>query len=184
MAIFDKFKKLNVAHRKTDEALYSAVAQEMGDGVRHNGLWLKALEQAEGNKEKQIAEYIKLRVQSLKDDISIHSDSVDSNNGISHGRDIEEFVTMLNGNVSIVIIEDFFSRMYSQDIKNFINLYDACEDYPINISVKRGRTDLTQWLLKAGANSRAKNYCGNTASDIAERNNDKNALSFIQGYST
>jgi len=28
----------------------------MEDGVRHNGLWLKALEQAEGNKEKQIAE--------------------------------------------------------------------------------------------------------------------------------
>ena len=73
MAIFDKFKKLNVAHRKTDEALYSAVAQEMEDGVRHNGLWLKALEQAEGNKEKQIAEYIKLRAQSLKDDISINS---------------------------------------------------------------------------------------------------------------
>ena len=79
----------------------------------HNGLWLKALEQAEGNKEKQIAEYIKLRVQSLKDDISIYSDSGDSNNGISHKRDIEGFVTMLNGNVSIVIIEDYFSGMYS-----------------------------------------------------------------------
>ena len=184
MAIFDKFKKLNVAHRKTDEALYSAVAQEMEDGVRHNGLWLKALEQAEGNKEKQIAEYIKLRVQSLKDDISIYSDSGDSNNGISHGRDIEEFVTMLNGNVSIVIIEDYFSGMYSQDIKNFINVHDACEDYPIHISVKRGRTDLTQWLLEAGANSRAKNYWGNTALDIAERNDDKDALSLLQGYLT
>ena len=70
------------------------------------------------------------------------------------------------------------------DIKNFINLHDACEDYPIHISIKRGRTDLTQWLLEAGANSRAKNYWENTASDITERNDDKNALSLLQGYST
>ena len=184
MAIFGKFKKLNVAHRKTDEALYSAIAQEMEDGVRHNGLWLKALEQAEGNKERQVAEYIKLRVQSLKDDISIYSDSVDSNNSISHGRDIEEFVTMLNSNVSVAIIEDYFSGMYSQDIKDFINLHDACQDYPIHISVKRGRVDLAQWLLETGANPRAKNGWGNTASDIAERNDDKDSVLLLHRYST
>jgi len=37
MSAFDKFKKLNVAHQKTEEAVYSIVAQEMEEGVRHNG---------------------------------------------------------------------------------------------------------------------------------------------------
>ena len=69
-------------------------------------------------------------------------------------------------------------------IKNFIKLHDAFEDYPIHISVKRGQADLTQWLLEAGANSRAKNYWGNTASDIAEHNNNKDALSLLQCYLT
>jgi hypothetical protein len=182
--MFDIFQKSNITHRKADEALYSAVAQEMEDGVRHNGLWLMALEQAEGNKEKQIAEYIKLRVQSLKDDISINPDSINLNNSISHGRDIEEFVTMLNNNVSVKTIIDYFSGMNSQNIKNFINLHDACEEFPIHFSVKRGRADLTQWLLEAGANPLVKNYWGNTASDIAERNDDKDSVLLLQRYST
>jgi ankyrin repeat protein len=156
----------------------------MEDGMRHNGLWLMALEQTEGNKEKQIAEYIKLRVQSLKDDISIDPSSIDSNNSISHGRDIEEFVTMLNNNVSVITIQDYFSGMNSQDVKSFINLHDACEEFPIHISVKRGRADLAQWLLEAGANPLAKNYWGNTASDIAERNNDKDSVLLLHRYST
>ena len=37
MSAFDRFKKLNVAHQKSDEAVYSIVAKEMEDGVRHNG---------------------------------------------------------------------------------------------------------------------------------------------------
>ena len=70
MSIFDKLKKLSVTHRQTEEALYSFVAQEMEDGIRHNGLWLKALERAGGDKEKQAAIYIKLRVQSLRDEMN------------------------------------------------------------------------------------------------------------------
>ncbi len=88
MAMFDKFRKMNIAYRKTDEALYSVVAQEMESGVRNNGLWLKALEKADGNKEKQVAEYIKLRVQSLKDDVSIYSELSEEAKEISHNLDI------------------------------------------------------------------------------------------------
>ena len=113
MSAFDRFKKLNVAHQKSDEAVYSIVAQEMEDGVRHNGRWLKALEQAEGNKEKQVAEYIKLSVESLKDEISSHSNSARPNNSIFNGRDIEELVAMLNSNATVVSIEDYFYGMHS-----------------------------------------------------------------------
>ena len=183
MSAFDNFKKLNVAHQKTEEAVYSIVAQEMEEGVRHNGRWLKALEQAEGSKEKQIAKYIKLSVEALKDEISIQSKSAGPHNSISYGRDIEEFVAMLNSNVPVVIIEDYFYGMNSQDIKSFINLYDGYNNYPIHISVKKSQIALAQWLLEAGANPILKNYWGYTALDIAELNHDKDAVSLLQRYS-
>ena len=69
MSIFSRNKPNKIAQRKIDEHLYALVAEEMESGIRSNGLWLKALELADGNKEKQVSEYIKLRVQSLVDDI-------------------------------------------------------------------------------------------------------------------
>ena len=137
MSAFDRFKKLNVAHQKSDEAVYSIVAQEMEDGVRHNGRWLKALEQAEGNKEKQVAKYIKLSVEPLRDEISSHSNLASPNNSIFNGRDIEELVAMLNSNATVVSIEDYFYGMHSQGIKSFINFYDGHNNYPIHRSVKK-----------------------------------------------
>ena len=38
-----------------------------------------------------------------------------------------------------------------------------------------------QLLFNQKESNRAKNYWGNTASDIAERNNDKDASSLLQG---
>ena len=109
----------------------------MEDGVRHNGWWLKALEQAEGNIEKQVTEYIKLSVESPKDDINRHSNSASPNNSIFNGCDIEELVAMLNSNVTVVSIEDYLYGMHSQEIKCCINLYDGHNNYPIHISVKK-----------------------------------------------
>lgn len=43
----------------------------MDEGVHNNALWLKALELAKGNEERRVSEYIKLRVQSLKDNVHI-----------------------------------------------------------------------------------------------------------------
>lgn len=71
MSIFSRNKPSKIAQRKIDEHLYAIVAEEMESGIRKNGLWLKALELADGNKEKQVSEYIKLRVQSLIDDMYI-----------------------------------------------------------------------------------------------------------------
>lgn len=184
MAIFDKLKEITIAQRKSDEALYSIVAQEMEDGIRHQGLWLKALGKADGNKEKQISEYIKLRVQSLKDDVSILSDSDNSEQHISQERDIEEFVTMLSGDTSVEMVVAYFSGMDSLEIKNFINLPDACEEYPIHISIKKGRGDLARWLLGAGANPQMINYWGKTPLEIAVSNDDQDAIAVLEQFST
>jgi ankyrin repeat protein len=41
---------------------------------------------------------------------------------------------------------------------------------------------LTQWLLDAGANPLAMNYWGSTALDIAERNENNEALALLHRY--
>ena len=182
--MFDKFRKMNIAHRKTDETLYSVVAQEMERGVRNNGLWLKALEKADGNKEKQVAEYIKLRVQSLKDDVSILSELPETAKQISHNLDIEVFVTLLGNGSSIDYIKAYLIGLNTQEISEFINQPDACEDYPIHIAVKKNRADIARWLLSAGANPDLKNYWGSTALEIAEKRVDQEAIAVLKQYTT
>ena len=184
MAIFDRIRKMNIAHRKTDEALYSVVAQEMERGVRNNGLWLKALEQAGGNKEKQVAEYIKLRVQSLKDDVSIISGLSEVGRRISNDRDIEEFVALLGNGSPVAKVKAYLTGMSAQEIGEFINQPDACEDYPIHIAIKKNRIDLARWLLGAGANPQLENYWGKTALEIAERKEDQEAIALLKQYAT
>lgn len=182
--MFDKFRKINIAHRKTDEALYSLVAQEIESGVRNNGLWLKALEKADGNKEKQVVEYIKLRVQSLKDDVSIFSELSEAAKQISHNLDIDEFVTLLGDGSPLEKIKAYLSELNTQEISEFINQPDACEDYPIHIAVKKNRADVARWLLSAGANPNLKNNWGSTALEIAVKRGDQEAIAMLKQYAT
>lgn len=184
MPLFDKVKKMTIARRKTDEALYSAVAQEMEDGIRHNGLWLKALEQAGGSKEKQIAEYIKLRVQSLRDDVIVFSDLNNSGKKLGQSRDIEKLIKMLNNNVSVNALESYFSGMSHQEIITFINTPDACDEYPLHVSIKKKRIDLAKWLIQAGADLKVRNYWGKTPLEIAIKDENEEAISLLERYST
>ena len=71
VSFFNRVKTSAAINRKSEELLYTIVAEEMGNGERNGGLWLKALEQASGNEERRIAEYIKLRIRALKDDVHL-----------------------------------------------------------------------------------------------------------------
>ena len=51
-----------------EEAAYEAVAEEIDQGIRRQGLWAKAIAEAEGSEELARAIYIRLRVQSLMDE--------------------------------------------------------------------------------------------------------------------
>ena len=55
--------------RLAEEQLYQLVVDEIKRDEKREGLWAKALVEAEGDKEKTQALYIKLRVQSLKDEL-------------------------------------------------------------------------------------------------------------------
>lgn len=69
--LFGAAKLGRVAARLQDEQLYEVVGSELEEGVRKNGLWTKAISQSGGDENKAQAIYIKLRVQSLKDEAEL-----------------------------------------------------------------------------------------------------------------
>jgi hypothetical protein len=71
MFMFEKFKTNQAISRLTEEKIYEQVAEEIQNGIRKNGLWAKAIAEAELNDEKAKAIYIKLRVQSIIDEINL-----------------------------------------------------------------------------------------------------------------
>jgi hypothetical protein len=51
---------------ESEEKIYNKVAQELQDGIRKEGLWLKAIENTNGDENKALALYIKYRSESIK----------------------------------------------------------------------------------------------------------------------
>ena len=77
MKIFDKFSVSAAALRLNDEALYAIVSEEIEKGIKRDGLWIKALADAKGNETLAKAGYVKLRVQSLKDEARLEQSIID-----------------------------------------------------------------------------------------------------------
>ena len=51
-----------------EESIYNAVAKELENDIRKEGLWLKAIESTNGNESKTLALYIKYRAKTMKDE--------------------------------------------------------------------------------------------------------------------
>ena len=69
MGLFDKVKKTTIESRRYEEKLYEVALEEVEAGERRKGLYAKALSKADGDTEKADGIYLKLRVQSIMDDI-------------------------------------------------------------------------------------------------------------------
>ncbi len=69
--MFEKYKLNSAASRLIDEQFYEQVVNELAQGVKKNGLWAKALANSDGAEEKATALYIKYRVQSIKDEVTV-----------------------------------------------------------------------------------------------------------------
>ena len=54
--------------REAEEAVYAEAMAELENGTRRHGLWAKALISTQGDEKKAVAEYLKLRVQSIADE--------------------------------------------------------------------------------------------------------------------
>jgi hypothetical protein len=171
---FDNFKTKAVATRKSEEKLYERVAEEMNGGHQNRGLWLKALEQAGGNTDKQPFKYIRLRVQALRDEehtlgqlereiskktLTLSSDTSDA----------DTLTDSIRDDVSVVELKNLFSGYSERQLKMLVNKKDASEDLPLHAALKKYRINVAQWLLSLGADPELKNYWGKTAREIAVR---------------
>ncbi len=70
MGIFNEIRTQGATHRLTEEELYAEALREIESGQRRDGIWAKALAESEMDHGKAGAKYIKLRVQSMKDEIT------------------------------------------------------------------------------------------------------------------
>ena len=61
-----------ISSRRREEFIYSAVMDEIAKGQKSSGLWGKALAESDGNINKAESTYLKLRAQSLQDEINIY----------------------------------------------------------------------------------------------------------------
>ena len=66
-----KNSKKAILLRQQDETLFAFVAAEVEEGIRREGLWSQAKSLANGDVGKTEAEYLKLRVQSIKDELTL-----------------------------------------------------------------------------------------------------------------
>lgn len=62
-------KKNTVASADVDESLYAEAIGELNSNTKSEGLWARCLVEAEGDKSKAEAAYIKTRVSQLKDNL-------------------------------------------------------------------------------------------------------------------
>jgi len=63
----------NASSRLADERLYDIVATELHHEVRRPGIWAQAFAKSKGDESLAEAHYIELRVQSLRDEIEVHT---------------------------------------------------------------------------------------------------------------
>jgi hypothetical protein len=71
MGIFDGINSAGAASRLTEEAFYAEALRELESGMRRDGIWAMAMAESDMDQGRAGARYIKLRVQSLKDEMTL-----------------------------------------------------------------------------------------------------------------
>ena len=74
--MFYKFRLNSAKARLLEEKVYEQVVQELAQGFRRDGLWAKAMAEGNGSEERAKSIYIKLRVQSIKDEMEVNADII------------------------------------------------------------------------------------------------------------
>ena len=69
MDFFKSKNKLSILQRKQETFLYELVMEEIANNECQKGIWGQAIVKSNGDEKKAEAEYIKLRVESLKDEL-------------------------------------------------------------------------------------------------------------------
>ena len=69
--MLDDLKRMLAEHRLKEEAIYAHVINEIESGYRRDGLWARALAESKFDERETKSRYIKLRVQSIKDELNL-----------------------------------------------------------------------------------------------------------------
>jgi hypothetical protein len=77
MVFFKSKDKLSIFQRQQETKLFEFVMDEIANNNRQKGLWGQAIVKSNGDEKKAEAEYIKLRVESLKDELEIQKQNED-----------------------------------------------------------------------------------------------------------
>ena len=126
--MFSRSSTKRSAERLFDERLYEQVVTELSRGEIRQGLWAKAIADAEGIDEKAKSFYIKYRVQSLKDEWSLaehEKAQKDENNKRKELQALRERNAILKKNSYILVGISYFhvyfltSKTLSANVKGF-----------------------------------------------------------------
>lgn len=71
MKFFDKLRNNAAKSRISEEMIYEQVSEELNSGIRREGLWAKALSESNGSDDVAKSIYIKLRYQSIVDEVTV-----------------------------------------------------------------------------------------------------------------
>ena len=71
MGFFNKDNSVGAISRLTEEAFYAEALREIESGRRRDGIWAMAMAECEMDQARAGSRYIKLRVQSLKDEMTL-----------------------------------------------------------------------------------------------------------------
>lgn len=71
MGLLDDIRLKGASYRLTEEAIFAEVVREIEAGVRRDGLWAKAFAENPESESKAKSQYIRLRVQTLKDELAL-----------------------------------------------------------------------------------------------------------------
>lgn len=78
MSLLDLLRRQTIAGRVEEEALYEAVVQELANGIKRDGLWAQAFAESDGRQDSTKARYLKLRVQALRDELTLARELVEA----------------------------------------------------------------------------------------------------------
>ena len=101
MSFFKRFKSDGAKNRLSEEYLYELVAKEISSGVKRDGLWAKALSESGMNEELAKAVYIKLRVQSLKDELVLKNEKLNEQKPQSASSNVDSKIPLSPQDYSI-----------------------------------------------------------------------------------
>jgi len=71
MGIPNSINSAGAASRLTEEAFYAEALREIESGMRRDGIWAMVMAECDMDQGRAGARYIKLRVQSLKDEMTL-----------------------------------------------------------------------------------------------------------------